>query len=232
MKIYQYYLVLLDNKKAEQAMAEDLTKEIYEDFGVATQVLSDFFFSCKSLLHVTSQITHLDHPDIRTATKDFVSLAKHKTHQQTVDLIRDWMALDDPEKHLALSGISYTGIKKALYPKKLLLCPVAIDVSFVDSPNILSKVVIDNGWVKEIDSGESCPLLGCVPLGNGYVAWRLYPEDTFVPILGFIDFCRNMKCLPLVKEWFTKNSENPIGRALGAIYQIEEIEIIRGALFI
>lgn len=229
---YQYYLVLLENKKAEQAIAEDLTKEIYEDIGVAKQVLSDFFDSRKSLLHTTSQIIHLDRSEIRTAIRSLMALVEEKTHQETVDLIRNWMSQNCPEKHLALSGVAYTGIKKALNPKRLLLCPVATDVSFVNTPTILSKVVIDDGWVKEKDSEESCPLLGCVPVGNGYVAWRLYPEDTFVPILGFFDFCRNMKCLPLVREWFSKYSKKPLGKALGALYQIEEIEIIRGALFV
>lgn len=232
MMNYIFYLVLIENKKAEKTLIEDLSKEIYEDYDITAQELSTFFLSCKSLFQTTSFVTHLDDSNVRKATKEILKIVLNKNLQETVEIIREWVAQKNPEKHLALSGIAYTGIRKALKPKKLILCPVVESENFGTNPKLFSKVSISNGWVREIDSGDSCPLLGCIPYGNGYFAWRLYPENTAAPILGFFDFCRNTKNLPILQNWISIYSDNPVGKILEALYHIEEIEIFRDALFI
>jgi len=229
---FTYYLVLKSGRKADKAMAVDLSLEIFEDQNIATQVLMKFFISRQLLLNSTSHVSHPDFPGSQSAVSELVSFATNKTHQQIVELIRFWLTLPNPEKHIALLGFAYTGIKKALAPKRLFLCPVSNEYSISDSPEFLSKVVISDGWVKELENGDSCPIPGCIPVGENYVCWKLYPEDTFVPVLGTIDFVRNNKSLNIVKEWCHKNPNNPISKVLYAIIDIEEIEIIRGALFV
>jgi len=231
-KDYQHFALLFHTKKGERNIAKDLTLEIYENTDVATQVLSEYFSSCRYLFRTTAQITHLDYPGANKAVKDLTLFLRDSERQETIDLMRNWIATSSPEKHVAISGFVFTGLKKALAPQKILHCPVVNQFPLNLGVKTLSKVEVSGGWVREILDGDSCPLLGCVPIGDEYVSWKLYPEATFVPILGIIDFCRHQKVLSLVEEWFQKYSDSPESKVLRAINQIENVEIIRDSLFV
>jgi len=231
-KDYQHFAVLFHTNKGKQNISKDLTLEIYEDTDVATKILQEYFFSCRAFFQTTAHITHLDYPGVSGVVKGLISFLRNSEHQKIVDLMREWIASDSPEQHIAISGFVYTCLRKALLPKKLLYCLVPERKSSVSSVKKLTKVEIVDGWVSEILSEDSCPLLGCVPLGDGYVSWRLYPESTFVPVLGLVDFCRHQKVLPLVEKWTHKYSEMPESKIFKAIHQIENIEITRDSLFV
>lgn len=227
-----YYAVLFHSKKSERTIANDFALEIYENADIASAVLKDYFSFCDSFFSTTSEIAHLNYPGVQESVLDLMNSVDSFSHQQTVKLVREWISLESPEKQCAISGFAYTGIKNALRPKKFFLLLATRNYPQITTAKTFSKVEINDGWVREIDNNDSCPLLGCVPIGEDYVSWRLYKESTFVPILGFIDFCRNQNVQHIIDQWLITKPENSIAKVLRAIIQIENIEIVRNSLFI
>lgn len=228
---YRHYVVLFHSREGEQNIVKDLSLEIFEDTELSSQVLSKFFLSCEKLFQKSHEIVHLSYPGIDEAIKDLFSLVSDKGEREVISTLREWLTSSNPRLHIAISGFVYSGIKAALSPQKIQYCLVPGEMSYESGLRTFTKVEIAGGWVKDID-GDACPLLGCVPTGDGYVSWQLYPEATFVPILGFIDFCRQQKKLGIIEKWYSLHSELPEAKVLRAIHQIENIEIARDSLFV
>ncbi len=229
------YLVVLKNTRAIGEMALDLAREIEIPVSTTTQLLTSYFQSSTNRLVETKGIFHVNFPGASNRVKEMCHLAEETSKHTLFKYVLEWLENDDCAIHTALSGIMFSGIKTMVRDTQGHLVVLSVLQDFCTTKENSVEIHLDgisfyDGWFD--DGMETFSMLDCLPKGEQYLVWRLYPERTCMPILGFIDFCRHQHYIQSLDAWLSENNKSPMAKVVSQVKETEEMLLFLDSIFI
>ena len=234
-KEYITYLVVMKNAGAMDEMACDLARELEISTSAATYLLTSYFRGSASKLAETDGVFYVNITEASKWIDEIRRVVQNISEHKIFEYVREWLDSGNCAKHIALSGIVFSGLKSMAHDKQGHLMTLSVLQDFNTAKKNSPQIHLDggdfyDGWID--DGIETCPILDCIPIGERYVVWRLYPEKTCIPILGFIDFCRHQNYMKSLDAWLFENIEYPTAKIISQVRRIEEILLFLDSTFI